>query len=473
MTKFWHNHQIKIYLLLCLLLFCGNALASSKSNTDQQIPSVDAFFDRLGTINDPIQLVNILGTCERLQQLKFVQEQLNLRLDQQQLVDQEHQELIIKLYRQLFGLSNSYNVKKDQAASKVISSLLQKFTPDELLHQFQNNLPLPNDKIAPRESSYYERLMGFVTFINIIWAMSIFLFVFSLASLIKALNLYELLRKIINCVPTIFWEFLAHTTCFSIIYRAKDYNVGSSRRNYIALTGCLLWFPVWLWFFSLRKSTFCQFLNRKPDNLALKVMVVICATTATIYQSHVIGTLTLQVMLALLGFSVSIYKTVAFLGFDSRNELVRCKFFSGILLLIFLVPAYILLNINSSYIKWLAPFETGILFWCTLVYHIALLIDSIRYTGWNLLLEIFSFVFTLWCGTVYNIEQMKSIGGTFLVWWFFFQMGRIDWQDVGMTSAMLLLSIVMWQLCYVIQSYPEYFFSNPFSQKEKSNVFAL
>ncbi|CAJ0765516.1 4800_t:CDS:2 [Entrophospora sp. SA101] len=302
MAKFWRSHRITICLLLCLLLLGGDSLdiSSNTGDKDQPILSVDAFFDKLDTINDLNQLVKILGTCERLQQLKFVREQLNLRSDQQQLVDQEHQELIIKLYRQLFGLSSSYNLKKDLTASKTINSLLQKFTPDELLDQFQNHLPSPNDIIAPRRSSYRERLAGFATFTNIIWAISIFLLVSSIASLFIALNLFALIQKIILWVPIAFWEFLAHTTCFSIIYYAGSYDINTSHRNYITLTGCLLWYPAWLWFFSRRESILRQ---NSPENYTIKVLIVIYVIVAIQYQSHVIGTLAVYVMLASLGFS--------------------------------------------------------------------------------------------------------------------------------------------------------------------------
>ncbi|CAG8685972.1 14148_t:CDS:2, partial [Dentiscutata heterogama] len=168
-----------------------HSIFSSKSSdaTNDKPTSVNAFFDHLSNIKDPIQFIKVLETFGRLKQLTFVREELRLQPSQHKLVAREHQELLINLYRQLFGLSKYYNIENDLTASEVINSLLQQFIPDELLDQLQSHLPSPDDIIAPRKQSYHE------------------------------------------------------------LFNARIYDVGTSRRDYIALTGCILWAPLWFWSF--------------------------------------------------------------------------------------------------------------------------------------------------------------------------------------------------------------------------------
>ncbi|CAG8721014.1 5109_t:CDS:2 [Cetraspora pellucida] len=240
-------------IFICLFLLFGSAHSIFSSEDDDaannQPTSVKTFFDRLRNLKDPIQYVKVLGTIERLKQMTFVREELRLQASQQQLVAQEQQELLMNLYRQLFGLSRYYNIKKDLTASKVINSLLQHFIPDELLDQLQNHLPFPDDVIAPRQPNYHERLAGFISFTNIIWFISISLFVISITILFRNW-IFPLILDFIYWVPVFCWEFLAHIICFFIIFNARIYDVGTSRRDYIALTGCILWSPLWLWTFS-------------------------------------------------------------------------------------------------------------------------------------------------------------------------------------------------------------------------------
>ncbi|CAJ0649641.1 4215_t:CDS:2 [Entrophospora sp. SA101] len=65
MAKFWRSHRITICLLLCLLLLGGDSLdiSSNTGDKDQPILSVDAFFDKLDTINDLNQLVATVEIC--------------------------------------------------------------------------------------------------------------------------------------------------------------------------------------------------------------------------------------------------------------------------------------------------------------------------------------------------------------------------------------------------------------------------
>ncbi|KAF0554318.1 hypothetical protein F8M41_019400 [Gigaspora margarita] len=452
--KFLHKRRVTIFILICLFLLIRNvhSIFSSDNTTNDKQISTNAFFNHLSNLKDPFRFIKVIGTFERLKQLTLIQDQLRLQPDQRQIAAQEHQELLINLYRQLFGLSKYYNIEKDLTASEVINSLLQHFTPDELLDQLQSNLPSPDDIIAPRQPGYHERFAGFVTFTNIIWFISISLFVYSLTVLFK-ISIFPLILEFIYWIPVSFWEFLAHIICLFIIFNARIYDVGTPRRDYIALTGCIIWAPLWLWSFKRRTSDY-----DKSYRFTTRILFVIYAFVAIQYQINILGTLTIYLLLSVLGFSGHVYETMAFIGFDSRNSLVRCKFVTGLLLLAFSIPTYIF-NKDIYKTKLLAPFENGISFFCTLTYHVALLIDSTNYKHWNLILEIFSYASTLWCGTVYNVLSMKSIGGTFLVWWFFVQMGRINWLNVRVVWLMLLLSFILWKLCYVIQSYPDYFFN--------------
>ena len=87
MTRLFHNKRMTTCLILCFLFLATDALdifSSKVDNTTENEPLtlVDAFFAQLDTISDPIQLTRVLGTFERLQQLKFIREQLKLRSDQ-------------------------------------------------------------------------------------------------------------------------------------------------------------------------------------------------------------------------------------------------------------------------------------------------------------------------------------------------------------------------------------------------------
>src|SRR5205085_10077209 len=82
----------------------------------------------------------------------------------------------------------------------------------------------------------------------------ILLFAFC-ATVLFQISLWPLILQIVIWFPIIFWESIAHSICLLIIYHARIYDVGTSRRDYIALTGCILWAPVWLWSFARRDPT--------------------------------------------------------------------------------------------------------------------------------------------------------------------------------------------------------------------------
>ena len=190
--------------------------------------------------------------------------------------------------------------------------------------------------------------------------------------------------------------------------------------------------------------------------------------TATIYHNHwMLGVVTSLVLFGRCGFfGKSVYGGYQ-VGFESSAGLVNC-----LITAVILVPGYIAIRINSPVLyETLKAFETGIMFWGSFIGLLSLLIlsdwDYIRFhmksnvgvLMWLQTVMLTSCIATMFFGTVLEIDCLKNIGGTYLVFWAL-DVQRLMFRvfkDISLTPIFFILFADLAVLRYWIVNYPEYF----------------
>lgn len=300
-------------------------------------------------------------------------------------------------------------------------------------------------------------VLRFLTFVNVIWFVSIALGTIALATLIA-----PFIVKVVLVMPLIVWQGMALVVSMVVVKTAVGYPLNSGTRDYVGLTGTIglcasiTWTIVTMLTDDLQTETFIR-------RYLPWILTLILCTCASWLRASVIGTLGIGAILMSLGFSVGVAPFTYYIGFNTDTELLRCMA-ASLLLMVIYIPIRTFSHVN---VPILDPYETGVLFWCPLVFHVGLLITShLHWIGTTLtsaryvsvqLVAICFLVATLFLGTVYDIEQFKSIGGTFTVLYVMTKISELELHRQNRAVGLLLVSCVLWFTAYIVQRNPSYF----------------
>jgi len=200
----------------------------------------------------------------------------------------------------------------------------------------------------------------------------------------------------------------------------------------------------------------------------LMMLWVAVGTAATIYHNHwILGVVTSFVLFGRCGFFAKSVHGGYQVGFESSAGLINC-----LIAAVILVPGYIAIRLNSPVLyETLKAFETGIMFWGSFIGLLSLLIlsdwDYIQYQikgnlgvlMWLQTAMFTSCLATMYFGTVLEIDCLKNIGGTYLVFWAL-DLQRIVFRvfnNISLTPIFFILFANLAFLRYWIVNYPEYF----------------
>lgn len=256
-------------------------------------------------------------------------------------------------------------------------------------------------------------------------------------------------------------EILAWSLSFSIIFIA--YRFESHISPFIAFTGCL-GIPA---SFSLSVS-----LHSKNDGnpklfvqLLTMISLIVWIPTAIYYDTKLIGFICSIALESLLGFSVAVYPFCYVIGFDSEESLVKAGGASLIMICINVILSYF-----DKELKYLRPFQSGMLFMGTFVYFLMLLIISNKYFNYsrsfNLYLKtnfiaIVSGVLALFFGSIYpNLGYLQGVGGTFFMLILISKYSEINWSGSRAAWGLFGLGGILYAMALFINSYPQYFIFN-------------
>lgn len=324
--------------------------------------------------------------------------------------------------------------------------------------------------IIDRESEVgvVSRVMGFFTFVNILWLVAIvgltatfYPFIALIAAPIARI-LTEFYREYVvaffKAIKPVY-EPLAYLLCFMFLVQGGRYHpeVGF----FISLTGLIGFVPTFLYSTNLHTTP-----TGKVDAFA-QLFGILCMAvwmpSAVHYQSTLIGFMSTFALYQTLGFSVACYGLCWLIGFDDKKALERVVLTSVLLVTFFvLAKIYLLYSLaNVGYL--LKPFSTAVLTLGNVTYFLGLLILASRFnsesdfTRFNFLM-VFSLALVLFFGTVWSMAPLVNTACTFGV---MFAMEKVAeqrfWYMGGNFIALAFLSFAaLYFLSLFLSTHPGY-----------------
>jgi hypothetical protein len=352
------------------------------------------------------------------------------------------------------GIINSEVAKTESKyylnKAETLSNL--KLTPEQLTNLLTEYQTYPINPV----STAWQKLTGFLNFVNIIWIASTILLLTAVGWLI---SIYIL--PVLFAIPAGFYEFLIYFACLLSISLGLTFTQDIS--EFIALPGCLGLVGALAFTEVLHQEKLQVFYEtNKIDRISFYslILFVIWSGVAVIYQSSIIGFIAILALEVFLGFSVLVMPLCYFIGFRER-KVVPVTTAASFLLMVF----YLAVKLTKTDIAYLNIFTTGALFLGTFVYFIGLLILSSKWHGhesiWHYLslqlLTIASGVGAIFIGSVWQISQLNGIGGTFFFLYLLEKYWELPWKKESWAWATLGLAIMLYSGSFVIKTYPQYF----------------
>jgi hypothetical protein len=301
---------------------------------------------------------------------------------------------------------------------------------------------------------------GFFNFVNIIWFIASILIVVALSWLAR-LYLFPILRRI----PLRVYEKLIYLACLVSMVGGLAFapHIG----QFIALPGCLGLIGARAFSIYLNLRHVAKDIPREAARALLEtifqinalLLFVVWTINALAYQSSILGFIAVMALQAALGFSAIVTPLCYFIGFRNKEAIPRTMA-ASLLLLIIYAGVYIL-GLRGSYFDVFAP---GVYVMGTLAYFVGVLIVSSRFyvetrRRWLQMqaLAIISGVVALFVGSVWQLEAIQGIGGTFFFLYLIERYLEIPGLGKRWAWALLGLGILLYMASLVITQYPQFF----------------
>lgn len=197
------------------------------------------------------------------------------------------------------------------------------------------------------------------------------------------------------------------------------------------------------------------------------ICTVVWGIAAYVYESHLLGFMTMMSLFSALGFSVIVIPGCVGMGYTKDDKIPRTM--STAFLMLGIYVAYIIGSNKYDMVPEMAKafniFGFGALFIGCFVYFISLLIVSSKYyiamtdgRYWSTqMLTLISGVLALYIGGVYDISLLQKVGGTFFCLYLLEKYYEIPWKTVGWAWSLLGLSLGLYWLSGFIANHPDYF----------------
>ena len=297
-----------------------------------------------------------------------------------------------------------------------------------------------------------ERRHGWFTFVHVLWLTGAVLVVLALAILFRFY-----LARMIRLVPEAVWEALLYVVCTGAI--AGGYGMPEGYTLAPVLPGCLG--LLGCFYFSQHRHRF------QPEGWMAWFFVPVWGGAALFYHSETLGFFTVIAALTGLGFFAAMIPGMVMLGFRDSDVIPRTTTAAGVMLAV-----HVTLHCLGTAPAALGPFRTGMGFLGTFVYLLGLLILSSRHFarhGWSLerrwirytamqVLTIASGVAVMYFGSVYRVESLLGIGGTFFYLFLLEKYYELPWRGIGWAWALLGTGGLLYGFALFAQTHPEWFF---------------
>ncbi len=296
----------------------------------------------------------------------------------------------------------------------------------------------------------------FISFVNIIWVFASLIIVLSLSLLFV-----RYIVPMLKMIPIVIYEIILYLACFGLIYSGQF--VTASVSQFVAFPGVLglaVLLP-----FSYKRRHVEQWKNIKYEHVKRPIitqnliLMTIWGTTAIVYDSQLIGFMTVAVLMATVTATRAIPALLSSIGIDENSAGRELIVMSFLLLLI-----YIWMEVRDI-VGVYQVFELGVHWLGAYGYFGALEWMSSRwrknqpwrgYFYWQVI-AVLSGVGAIFFGQLFEIEALTEVGGTFLLFYILSKYIEIPNLRQYWLWAALGLGVILYLIALVINQYPELF----------------
>jgi hypothetical protein len=186
---------------------------------------------------------------------------------------------------------------------------------------------------------------------------------------------------------------------------------------------------------------------------------LVWGAAAIVYESYLLGFMTMVALEAFLGFSAFVMPGVVGVGFAKSDAVPRATVASFAILVVYV--GGVVLDVPSGPLVY---FRYGALFMGAFVYFLGLLILASRYynarRGNYALMQVVTIVSGIaafYLGATFEIGTLLGIGGTFFVLYLLEKYTELPWNHIGWAWSLLGFALLLYGAAYLAGKYPEYF----------------
>ncbi|GMI36746.1 hypothetical protein TrCOL_g6276 [Triparma columacea] len=321
-------------------------------------------------------------------------------------------------------------------------------------------------QLEDEERSIGQRVLGFFSFVNIIWVISIFgglltvgpflLYVFG-EQIVKVLKaLYTDLLVPMHKLGV--FELCAYAFTFLLSAQSCRYPVQhASAAQLVGLTGALGVLPCWAYSTSLwagpSKGNEEKFMSLTGALVALSL-----APLSLLHSSSLMGFFTVAAVYVACGFAMGPCFGGFYVGFRSFDAVTRCLLVSACF-----VVTFATLSIIDVAGPFLAPFALGARVLGNVGYFLALLLYSSKWRGRRRAilgygasngLMLVSLVSAMFVGSVFSLPSYTNTALTFFVLWIMEKQLEAKWGSAGI-AVKFANFIALYGIAHHLNTHPE------------------
>jgi len=320
-------------------------------------------------------------------------------------------------------------------------------------------------QLEDEERSVGQRILGFFSFVNIIWVVSIFGVLLTVGPFI----LYMVGEYIAQVLKALYTELLlpmhklgvfelcAYALAFLLSAQSCRYPMQhASAAALVGLTGAMGFLPCWAYSTALWAK---ESRGREAEFMALTgaLLALSLAPLALTHASSLIGFFAVAAVYAACGFVMGPFLGGFYVGFRSFDAVMRCLLVSASLIVTFAA-----LSIIDSVGPCVAPFALGARLLGNVGYFLALLLCSSEWRspshglgyGASNCLMLLSLVSATFLGSVFALPSYTNTAAAFFVLWIMEKELEARWGDAGI-AVLFANFVALYFIAHHLHTHPE------------------
>lgn len=346
-----------------------------------------------------------------------------------------------------------------QAAAEVVG-LTKPLTEKQLLGMKDYLAELDAQK------SVTDRVMGFFSFMNIIWLLAVLGITLTVVPCIAYLVGPVLLKvaqalkeKVLKPLAIFlhnwgFFEAVAYLISFTLAVQGLQYPAVQAEAGLmVGLTGGMFMAPCWFYSTTLHIKTSGGNEN-KFMMLTNGLLALALAPIAISHDSKLIGFIAVLAVYGAMGFMFCAFGFGFLIGFEGRVAAVRCL--ASSVLLVVLFTGLRIAGVESSYLR---PFSTGAMCLGNVMFFLAMLIlsNTWRVNKWYVAINaamLGTLLLAMLIGNVYALPSMSNTATVFFVLWVMEKELEVRWGGFGIV-VLFLNFVALYFIAHYLHTHPD------------------